>query len=134
MNVIFDACALIALIKNEKGSDEIEKIIVNRETKCFVHSINLCEVYYQIFREFGKAEAEALIPQIKSLEISIKNDFDFSFWSEAGELKAKFKRISLADCLGITLTGRLKGEFVTSDHHEMDSLQEKLNCKINFFR
>ena len=43
--LIFDACALIALSEKEEGAELLASFLEDGENTCFVHSINLCEVY-----------------------------------------------------------------------------------------
>lgn len=59
---------------------------------------------------------------------------DIEFLQDAGELKAIYKRVSLADCCAIALANRLDADLVTSDHHELDDLADLKVCKITFFR
>ena len=132
--LVFDACALIALANREEGADKLASFLIEAENVCFVHSINLCEVYYQAYRDTSKKEASLLIDGLLKLGVLLRDDLDTDFWMEVGELKAIHKRVSLADCCAIALTKRLDAELVTSDHHELDALSELGVCKINFFR
>ena len=133
-SLVFDACALIALSEKEKGADVLASFLANEENTCFVHSINLCEVYYKAYREKSKHEAIELIEGFLNLGVVLRDDMDIEFWQEAGELKAIHKRVSLADCCAIALAKRLDAELVTSDHHELDALADLGVCKILFFR
>ena len=132
--LIFDACALIALSEREEGADLLASFLEDSENTCFVHAINLCEVYYQLYREQSKDDAIAVIEGFLDLGVFLRDDMDVEFWQEAGKLKAIHRRISLADCCAIALTRRLDGELVTSDHHELDALADLGVCKILFFR
>lgn len=132
--LIFDACALIALSEKEKGADLLASFLEDDENTCFVHSINLCEVYYRAYRNGSKKEAIALIEGFLKLGVILRDDIDIEFWQAAGELKAIHKRVSLADCCAIALANRLDAELVTSDHHELDELSSQRVCKITFFR
>lgn len=132
--LIFDACALIALSQREEGADVLASFLADGENICFVHSINLCEVYYKMYRETSKDEAIALVQGFLDLGIVLRDDLDIEFLQDAGELKAIYKRVSLADCCAIALANRLDAELVTSDHHELDDLADLGVCKITFFR
>lgn len=59
---------------------------------------------------------------------------DTAVWQLAGNLKATQGRVSLADCFGIALARRTGGEFLTSDHHELDRLANAGLCPIRFIR
>ena len=132
--LIFDACALIALSEKEEGANLLASFLEDDENTCFVHSINLCEVYYRAYRNNSKQEAIELIEGFLKLGLILRDDMDIEFWQDAGELKAIHKRVSLADCCAISLTKRLDAELVTSDHHELDALAKLNVCKITFFR
>ena len=132
--LVFDACALIALADREQGADYLASLIANDENTCFVHSLNFCEVYYNAYRIKSQDEAEALIDGFLKLGFVLRDDMDRDLWLGAGELKAIYKKVSLADCFAITLADRLDAELVTSDHHELDTLADQGVCKILFFR
>ena len=132
--LVFDACALIALAEREEGADLLASFLANDEDTVFVHSINLCEVYYRSHRMDSKEDAIALIEGFLNLGVILRDDMDVEFWQLAGDLKAIHKRVSLADCCAVTLANRLDAELVTSDHHELDTLADQGVCKILFFR
>ncbi len=108
--------------------------LANEENSCFVHSINLCEVYYGAHRNTSRQEAVALVEGFLELGLILRDDMDTEFWQDAGELKAIHKRVSLADCFALALARRLDAELVTSDHHELDEIAKLNVCKIVFFR
>ena len=132
--LVFDACAFIALTDREKGADVLASFLMSGENTCFVHSINLCEVFYRAYRNTSKQKAIELIEGFIRLGVILRDDMDTQFWQYAGELKAVHKRVSLADCCAISLANRLDAELVTSDHHELDELAKLGVCKITFFR
>jgi len=131
---VFDACALIALADDEAGADILESYIANEENDCYVHSINLCEVYYQAHRRSSEAEAVKLIEEFLEIGFMERSDMDTSFWHSVGNLKSVYRRISIADCCAVALTIRLGAELLTSDHHELDILAERAECPVVFFR
>ncbi|MEP7343367.1 MAG: type II toxin-antitoxin system VapC family toxin [Acidobacteriota bacterium] len=134
MIYVLDACALLAFIRKEAGHDVVRAMIEDADNQCFVHAVNLCEVFYSIHRESGEAAALSAVGDIRRLGINISPDLDDVFWQEAGRLKSIWRRVSLADCFAIALTNRVGGELITSDHHELDPLAAAGVCPINFFR
>lgn len=46
MNIILDACAVIAFLRDEAGADVVRETLLNEDNTCMIHLINLCEVYY----------------------------------------------------------------------------------------
>jgi PIN domain nuclease of toxin-antitoxin system len=53
MKVVFNACTIIAFFRDEPGADIVESYIVGSEYDCMIHSVNLCEVYYDVYRSNG---------------------------------------------------------------------------------
>jgi len=133
-SLIFDACALIAFAYDEEGAELLETYLASDENTCFVHSLNFCEFYYQAYRRSSKQDSLRMVEEFLDLGVIIRPDMDIEFWQEAGELKAVYKRVSLADCCAIALAKRLDAELVTSDHHELDALASLGSWKITFFR
>lgn len=133
MICVFDACAMIALLRREPGEDVVWAHLGDPNNTCFAHAINLCEVFYDFHRDAGEAAAIGAVDDLKALGIIERNDLDEDFWKDAGRLKSRGK-ISLADCLAISLTNRLGGALLTSDHHEMDPIAAAGVCSITFIR
>ena len=133
MICVLDACAAIALLRRELGEAVVWAHLSDPKAICFAHAINLCEIYYDFYRDTGESAAESAIDDLKALGVVERNDFDEAFWKEAGKLKAQGK-ISLADCLAVTLTNRVGGTLLTSDHHELDAIAAAGICSITFIR
>ncbi len=66
--------------------------------------------------------------------VAYREDMSPSFWQEAGALKAVRRRVSLADCFALTLTRKLGGSLLTTDHHELDALADSDDYSITFIR
>ena len=66
--------------------------------------------------------------------IDIREDLDPAIWKAAGDIKAEFRRISLADSFAAALARRLDATLVTSDRSEFAPLAEKNICKVLFIR
>jgi predicted nucleic acid-binding protein len=120
-------------LRNEPGADVVDQAIRDVNSQCLAHAINLCEVYYDAHRNASEAHAELVIGDLVSVGVIERNEFDQAFWKDAGKLNAS-GRISLADCFAITLTNRVGGTLLTSDHHEMDTLAAAGICSIMFIR
>ncbi len=133
MICILDACAMVALLRYEPGEDVVWAHLSDPDNNCYAHAVNLCEVFYDFHRDAGESAATGAIDDLKALGIIARDDFDEVFWKEAGRLKARGK-VSLADCFAITLTNRVVGTLLTSDHHEMDKIAAAGICPITFIR
>jgi PIN domain nuclease of toxin-antitoxin system len=130
---VLDACAMIAFLKGEEGADVVENALLDQDSQCMAHAINLCEVFYDFQRAGGESAAADAIADMRTLGLVERDDFDEPFWRAAGKLKAQ-GGISLADCFAITLTSRVGGTLLTSDHHEMDTIAAAGICPIIFIR
>jgi PIN domain nuclease of toxin-antitoxin system len=134
MNIILDACAVIAFFRNEEGSDVVRETLTNESNNCLIHVINLCEVYYDFYRDIGEEETEQLIEELGMLNVKIRFDLTASFWRQVGKYKATIKRISLADCFALALANQEQGMLVTSDRKEFEPVTYLNICQINFIR
>ncbi|MDR1040126.1 MAG: hypothetical protein LBR80_08185 [Deltaproteobacteria bacterium] len=69
--------------------------------------------------------------------IIIVSELDDEVFFIAGRLKAEYARVSLADSILVAHAMLSRGTVVTSDHHELDRVQEggiDQDFKIFFFR
>jgi len=91
---ILDACALLAMLRDEPGADKVAAAINaahNGEAEVVMHKANLLEVYYDLYR------------------------------SQAGRLKASYK-ISFADSFALAQALVSGDELLTADHHEFEPI------------
>lgn len=133
MIYVLDASAMIALLRKEIGNDVVAERLAEPDATCYAHAINLCEVYYDFYRNDSDVAAARAVEVLKSLGVLERNDFDEPFWKEVGRLKATH-RASIADFCAVTLTNRLGGTLLTSDHHELDPVAATGVCRIEFIR
>ena len=123
---ILDACALIAALTNEEGADIVKDVFrraADGEANVFMNKINLLEVYYGIYREYGKKAADDMFSEIKNSSVIIKSDISDVVFKETGRFKASYK-ISLADSIALAETSISGGLLMTSDHHEFDIIEQ----------
>ncbi|WPL15189.1 hypothetical protein Thiowin_00069 [Thiorhodovibrio winogradskyi] len=121
---ILDACAVIAMQQQEPGAETLLEILVAPETQARIHSINLCEIYYDLLRRDPLAQLEALVEELAHWDVTVDQALGFPLLRRAGEIKARWCRISLADCIALSLAELCGGELLTTDHHELDPLAE----------
>ncbi|MHB1456300.1 MAG: PIN domain-containing protein [Armatimonadota bacterium] len=134
MNLVIDACALIAYLEDEQGARFIDEILGDPNNTCFVHAINLCEVFYGTRRDKGEIAAQKAIDILYQTGLTIREDMDEEIWQSAGRLKADYRRISLADCFCTALAIRLGADVVTCDRHEFGAIADSGICKVEFIR
>jgi len=134
---VLDACAMIAYLRSEPGANAVEtaliEAILDPATECFAHAVNLCEVYYDFYRAGGEPAASGALTDLQDVGVIERNDFDQTFWQDAGRLKAQGK-VSLADCFALVLTNSVGGALLTSDHHELDRIAALGTHNIAFIR
>ena len=130
---VLEASALVAYVTPEPGATVVESLLDDPDTECYVHAINLCEVYYHSIRTSDEPTAWLVVESILAAGVIVRQDMDESFWRGLGQIKARGK-ISLADCFCLSLAIRLGGRVVTSDHGEFDPLVPLGLCPILFIR
>jgi len=132
---ILDACALIALTNQEKGADIVADILKQANhgnVRLYMNRVNLYEVYYGFYREYGKAYALNVVENVEDSHVLV-TEFDREIFLEAGRLKATYK-LSLADSIVLAQTIILMGSILTADHHEFDAVEGKENLIFNWIR
>ena len=134
MIVVLDSCALIALVKREPGGVLVDSLLSNRDNTCIVHALNMCEVYYDLVRRAGEDRAKDVVKQLVAAGVLVREDMDTDLWQDAGDIKAKHARVSLADCICIALANRLGVEVWTSDRKEFGPIAEQGVCRVRFIR
>lgn len=135
MRYVLDACAIISIIRKEEGCILVRQAFEAEENICFVHALNLCEVYYDCLRCYGATRSEDLLSNLAEAGLVIRDDMDIDFWKAAGVLKAR-GRISLADCFAVALAEREDAVLLTSDRHEFEPLlgTPGFTAKVQFIR
>lgn len=132
---VLDACALLALLLDEEGAAEVEKILVDAEDgdpTVVVHKINVLEIYYNILRRFGSARADETLSAIAALPITFVDTLEPVF-KDAGRIKARY-RLSLADSIALAEAKIRNARLVTSDHHEFEPVEKDAEVSIFWFR
>ena len=122
---VLDACAMLALLKNEQGAEVIDNLLVeakNNYCTVFLNKYNLLEVYYGFFREDGEAFAEEQFKAISESPVAIIDVLSDEVFRHAGRLKAPY-RISLADAVVLGQGMASNAIIVSSDHHEFDLIE-----------
>ncbi|MCL2406018.1 MAG: PIN domain-containing protein [Defluviitaleaceae bacterium] len=136
MLYVLDACALLALLRNEVGADKVANVInfANAgSAKIIMHKANLLEVYYDLVRSIGKYMADEILSEIKKRPIEINAEITDEIFLEAGRMKAKYK-ISFADSFALAQAKVVGGSLLTSDHHEFDVIEGKENIIFDWLR
>jgi predicted nucleic acid-binding protein len=133
---VLDACALIALLRNEDGAEIVEGVFrkaLEDGTTIVMNKLNLLEVYYDTCRLYDKETADKVLENIKQLPIVIQSELTDEVLKEAGRLKSSY-RISIADSVALGEALVSGGTLLTSDHHEFDVIEKSESIKLHWIR
>jgi len=83
---VFDACAIIALLDAEPGAEVVETLLAGDSHRCVISILNLCEVYYHIYRRADQQRADKLRGVLESY------GFELDPIAEAGLCPFRFIR------------------------------------------
>lgn len=119
---VLDACAVIAAQQLEAGSDQLFGLLCQPETQAVIHAINVCEIHYDQLRRNPRASLEALMDEFGCWEVAVEHEMSLPLVRRASEIKAQWRRVSLADCIALALAEQRGGVLLTTDHHELDPL------------
>jgi len=138
VNVVYvlDACAMLAVLSKELGADKVVAVYkkaATGEATLIINKLNLLEVYYVLFREYGKEHAGMFLEEIKESPIAINHSISDELFMEAGRLKAYYK-ISLADSIALAEAAISGGVLLTADHHEFDVIDNDGRIKFLWIR
>ncbi len=133
MIAILDAGAVIAYLHGEPGGEVVEAALLDPSTTCFIHAINLYEVYYDFLRRTDPSTAAELVRALRENGLAVREDLDETLWRDAARIKVAYN-LSVADTLALALARRLAGELLTTDHHEMDPIAAAGECPIRVIR
>ncbi|HEX4965806.1 MAG TPA: type II toxin-antitoxin system VapC family toxin [Thermoanaerobaculia bacterium] len=131
---VFDACAVIALLRGEIGAETVVSLLDEPKNRCRLHAVNLCEVYYDGIRRGDTSDAARLEKLLTKSGFDIETMVPQPLWESVGRLKATHRRVSLADCFALAFALLENATLVTSDHHEFDPIAATGICPIQFIR
>ena len=133
---ILDACALIALLRDEPGADVVEGVFkqaLEKTATIVMNKLNLLEVYYDTCRLYDKRTADMVFEDIQQLPVVIQSELTDEVLKEAGRLKASYK-ISIADSVVLAEALVSGGALLTSDHHEFEAVEKSEKIKFHWIR
>jgi predicted nucleic acid-binding protein len=136
MNYTLDACVLIAFLNDEEGADTIEELLdksANGDISLSMSIINLFESYYGELRDKGAEIAQVVLDMVRHYSIHIIDTISEGVFHEAARLKAKYK-VSVGDSIGLATAAGLGGQFVSSDHHDLDKIDQSEPDRLYWFR
>jgi predicted nucleic acid-binding protein len=137
MTYVLDACALLALLKREVGADIVDALFQRAligEDILFMSIVNLLEVFYGLIGDVGIERATAMMAPLDDTPLTIIDKISPPVYQRAARLKGTYRRVSLADCVGLATAADFSATFVTSDHHEIKAIEQREALSILWFR
>ncbi len=134
MIYVLDTCALIAWFENEDGRDAVRDVFRDPDGIHLMHALNICELYYDYYRRDGRIAAETALRHIRQMNVRPYRSMDKPMIREAGETKALFRQISLADCFVVATARRARGLVLTADRREFEPVADAHYCRVRFIR
>ena len=105
---VLDASAVLALLQEEQGADEVERLLDGSLMSC----VNLSEVLQKA--EQHGVDTEGLEVDLEALGVEFR-DFDISSARPTAEAWTRGSGLSLGDRACLALAGHLGGTAVTTD-------------------
>ena len=127
-NCVLDASALIALLKNEPGGEQVDRFLMARD--CVMSSVNLAEFVSKMVREEGNASKALEI--VRDLPLTV-TPYGTEDAAETGALALHTRHLglSLGDRACLALAKKLDALAVTTDR---PWLQLDIGVKIECVR
>ena len=114
--VVLDASALMTFFLGRPGAEKVGELFASAaegKKELLMSVVNWGEVYYSIWRDRGREDAEKALTYIGQLPIEIV-DADLDLTRLAAELKAQYK-LPYADCFAAALAEDRRASVLTSD-------------------
>ncbi|GHV88479.1 hypothetical protein AGMMS50267_08390 [Spirochaetia bacterium] len=121
-----DACALSTFFDRDPGFEKVGALLECAdagEVIIYMSAVNLTEVIYDQMDKRDESGMNQLWDDIHDLPITLIHDISDSIVKEAARLKATY-HIALGDVFGLAVARSLGARFVTSDHSEMEPIEE----------
>ncbi len=114
--VVFDSHALLKLLRDESGAEEVEKILTEaarRDEPVHMTEVNYAEIQYIVRRKDGEATWQTVARELVAAPIQF-HVADRVLADRAADFKTRFK-ISMADAFAAALAKEQNAELVTGD-------------------
>ena len=103
----FDTYAIFEIIGGNKSYEKYTDKIIT------LTKLNIFELFYNALKDFGEQEANKIIEIYYPSVV----EYNKEVIKEAAKLRLKYKKrdLSMADCIGYVVAGRLGIKFLTGD-------------------
>src|SRR6266498_1139136 len=124
---VLDTFAILAYFLAEPGGEKVKELLrraENGEISLAMSFINVGEAFYVLSREQGRAKAQSLLEDLRSLSIQFFDATEDRILAAAW-LKAEYQ-ISYADAFAASLAQELGASLVTGDP-EFKNIKDELS-------
>lgn len=129
---IVDASALIAYFKSEEGHEKFADLLRDERNVLAMHTVNLCEVYYNYLRSDGLEKAEDAWAKANEI-LRILETVDLQFMKRVGRWKVDHN-LPLGDAFAAATAEENGCPLVTTDHNDFRGVEESGALQIVWLR
>jgi len=131
---VFDACAVIAYLNQEHGSDVVKRLLLQADCERLMAMVNVYEICYDAARQKGIDQAMHVYQQkIQPLPVQLVHTIDEAMLRQAIYFKTTYA-VSVADALALGLAKSKQAILVTADHHECDVIDQAHDLSFCWIR
>jgi len=132
-----DACAIVAMLWKEPGSDilgDIFKRATKNEAVLIMHLVNLVEVYSVVHKKEGTASADMAIERIKQSPIQFFDTMGQPFVSTFAQVKVHYgTHFTDTFVVATNIIHAINGTILTADHG-FDKIKDEGKINVTYFR
>ena len=133
---VLDACALIAFLRQEQGTDKVKEhfdAALTDECKILIHKVTIVEALYDQKKADSTLDLDYVLTSIMDLPLTVTASLEDNFIKTAALYKVDY-RISFADCFVLALAKLEAAKVITSDHHEFEAIERRGELQFEWFR
>jgi len=129
---IVDASALIAYFKSEEGHEKFADLLRDERNVLAMHTVNLCEVYYNYLRSDGLEKAEDAWAKANGI-LRILETVDLQFMKRVGRWKVDHN-LGFADAFAAATAEENGCPLITTDHNDFRRVEQAGALQIVWLR
>lgn len=127
---VLDSYAVLCYLQDEPGSDKMASFLEKaqqNEIELYMTWVNFGEVYYRVWREYSKGEANKIAELVEQWPLKMLSA-DKDFCLTAASIKAE-NALAYADAFAIAASMLIKGALVTGDP-EIQKVSDKVDFEL----
>ena len=127
---IFDTSAILCLLRNEKGAEQVYQLLKKKNNPFKMHRINLGEIYSVVLKYEGKSKAHQLYGYLIQFPIEFVDHLDDAFLLRVAGFKVDHG-LGFADSFVAATAYKYGGIIVTKDN-DLRPLAQKGILKVQW--